>query len=49
MNVTRLRILSKGKGMSATEAEALMVADSGMMRISEPDDVANPVVYIVSG
>jgi 3-oxoacyl-[acyl-carrier protein] reductase len=44
--VTRLRTLSKERGIS--EAEALMVADAGITRIGEPDDVANLVAFIVS-
>jgi 3-oxoacyl-[acyl-carrier protein] reductase len=40
--------LSKEKGISAAEAEALMVADSGITEIGEPEDVANLVVFIVS-
>jgi NAD(P)-dependent dehydrogenase (short-subunit alcohol dehydrogenase family) len=48
MNVTRLRTLSKGKGISGAEAEELMVTASGMTKIVEPEDVANPVAYMVS-
>jgi NAD(P)-dependent dehydrogenase (short-subunit alcohol dehydrogenase family) len=39
--------LSKGKGINGAEAEALMVAASGMTRIGQPEDIANPVAYIV--
>ena len=46
--VTRLHTLSKEKGISEAEAEALMVADSGITKIGEPEDVANLVTYIVS-
>src|ERR1035437_7933894 len=46
--VTRLQTLSKEKGISGAEAEALMVADSGITKIGEPEDVANLVAYIVS-
>ena len=46
--VTRLRTLSKEKGISEAEAEALMVADSGITKIGEPEDVANLVAYMVS-
>jgi len=46
--VTRLRTLSREKGISAAEAEALMVADSGITKIGEPEDVANLVAFIVS-
>ena len=46
--VTRLQTLSNEKGISATEAEALMVADSGITKIGEPEDVANLVAYIVA-
>jgi 3-oxoacyl-[acyl-carrier protein] reductase len=46
--VTRLHTLSKEKGISEAEAEALMVADSGITKIGEPEDVANLVAYMVS-
>ena len=46
--VSRLQSLSKEKGISAAEAEALMVADSGITKIGEPEDVANLVAYIVA-
>jgi len=46
--VTRLQTLSKEKGISAAEAEALMVVDSGTTKIGESQDVANLVAYIVS-
>jgi 3-oxoacyl-[acyl-carrier protein] reductase len=46
--VTRLRLLSKERGISEVEAEAQMVADSGITKIGESQDVANLVAYIVS-
>jgi 3-oxoacyl-[acyl-carrier protein] reductase len=46
--VSRLQTLSKEKGISAAEAEALMVADSGITKIGEPEDVANLVAFMVS-
>jgi 3-oxoacyl-[acyl-carrier protein] reductase len=46
--VTRLRMLSKERGISEAKAEALMVADSGITKIGEPEDVANLVAYMVS-
>lgn len=46
--VARLQTLSKAKGISSAEAEALMLADSGITKIGEPEDVANLVAYIVS-
>jgi 3-oxoacyl-[acyl-carrier protein] reductase len=46
--VTRLQTLSNEKGISATEAEAQIVADSGITKIGEPEDVANLVAYMVS-
>src|ERR1039458_10032482 len=46
--VTRLQTLSKEKGISEAEAEALMVADSGITKIGEPGDAANLVAYMVS-
>jgi 3-oxoacyl-[acyl-carrier protein] reductase len=46
--VTRLQNLSKEKGISTAEAEALMVADSGITKIGEPGDVANLVAFMVS-
>ena len=46
--VMRLQNLSKEKGISAAEAEALMVADSGITKIGEPGDVANLVAFMVS-
>jgi 3-oxoacyl-[acyl-carrier protein] reductase len=44
----RLEALAGAKGINAAEAEALMVADSGITRIGEPEDVANLVAYMVS-
>jgi 3-oxoacyl-[acyl-carrier protein] reductase len=44
----RLQRLSKERGISEAEAEASMVAESGMTRIGEPEDVANLVAYMVS-
>ncbi len=44
----RLQRLSKEQGISEAQAEALMVADSGMTRIGQPEDVANLVAYMVS-
>lgn len=44
----RLQTLSKQKGISLAEAEAQMVADSGMVKIGEPEDVANLVAFMVS-
>jgi 3-oxoacyl-[acyl-carrier protein] reductase len=46
--MTRLQTMSKAKGISGAEAEAQMVADSGITRIGEPEDVANLVAYIVA-
>jgi 3-oxoacyl-[acyl-carrier protein] reductase len=46
--VTRLRTLSKERGISVAEAEAQMVADSGITKIGEPEDIANLVAYMVS-
>jgi len=46
--VTRLRTLSKEKGIGVAEAEAQMVAASCMTKIGEPEDVANLVAYMVS-
>ena len=46
--MTRLQTLSKEKGISGAEAEALMVADSGITKIGEPEEVANLVAFIVS-
>jgi NAD(P)-dependent dehydrogenase (short-subunit alcohol dehydrogenase family) len=46
--VTRLRTLSKERGISVAEAEAQMVVDSGITKIGEPEDVANLVAYMVS-
>jgi 3-oxoacyl-[acyl-carrier protein] reductase len=46
--VTRLRTLSKERGISVAEAEAQMVADSGITKIGEPEDVANLAAYMVS-
>jgi NAD(P)-dependent dehydrogenase (short-subunit alcohol dehydrogenase family) len=46
--VTRLQTLSKEKGISVAEAEAQMVAASGVTKIGEPEDVANLVAYLVS-
>ena len=46
--VARLQTLSKEKGISAAEAEALMVAESGITKIGEPGDVANLVAFMVS-
>ena len=45
--LTRLQTLSKEKGISAAEAEALMVADSAITKIGEPEDVANLVAFMV--
>jgi 3-oxoacyl-[acyl-carrier protein] reductase len=45
---TRLQTLSKEKGISGKEAEAQMVADAGITKIGEPEDVANLVAYMVS-
>jgi 3-oxoacyl-[acyl-carrier protein] reductase len=45
---TRLQALSKQKGISEVEAEALMVTESGITKIGEPEDVANLVAYMVS-
>jgi 3-oxoacyl-[acyl-carrier protein] reductase len=45
---TRLQTLSKAIGITCAEAEAKMVADAGMTKIGEPEDVANLVAYIVS-
>jgi 3-oxoacyl-[acyl-carrier protein] reductase len=45
---TRLQTLAKEKGISVAEAEAMMVADAGITKIGEPEDVANLVAYIVS-
>jgi 3-oxoacyl-[acyl-carrier protein] reductase len=44
----RLRTLAEANGISAAEAEARMVAGSGITRIGEPQDVANLVAFIVS-
>jgi NAD(P)-dependent dehydrogenase (short-subunit alcohol dehydrogenase family) len=44
----RLERLSKEQGITEAEAEALMVADSAITRIGEPEDVANLVAYMVS-
>src|ERR1017187_7044483 len=38
---TRLQTLSKEKGISAAEAEALIIAESGITKIGEPGGVAN--------
>jgi 3-oxoacyl-[acyl-carrier protein] reductase len=46
--VARLQTLSREKGISGAEAEALMVADYGITKIGEPEDVANLVAFIVS-
>jgi len=46
--VTRLRTLSKERGISVAEAEAQMVADSGITKIGEPEDVANLAAYMLS-
>ena len=46
--VTRLRTLSKERGITVAEAEAQMVADSGITKIGEPEDVANLAAYMVS-
>jgi 3-oxoacyl-[acyl-carrier protein] reductase len=43
----RLQRLSKEKGISEAEAEILMVAESSMTRIGEPEDVANLVAFMV--
>lgn len=44
----RLQQLSKARGISEAEAEALMLAESSMTRIGEPEDVANLVAFMVS-
>jgi hypothetical protein len=41
-------MLSKEHGISEAEAETQRVADSGITKIGEPEDVANLVAYIVS-
>ena len=45
---TRLQTLSKEKGISGAEAEAQMVADPGITKIGEREDVANLVAHVVS-
>jgi NAD(P)-dependent dehydrogenase (short-subunit alcohol dehydrogenase family) len=45
--VARLRTLSRENRISGAEAEALLVADYGITKIGEPEDVANPVAFIV--
>jgi len=45
---TRLQVISKEKGISAAEAEAHMVKDSGVVKIGEPEDVANLVAFMVN-
>jgi NAD(P)-dependent dehydrogenase (short-subunit alcohol dehydrogenase family) len=44
----RLQTIAKDKGISAAEAEAVMVADSGIVKIGEPEDVANLVAFMVA-
>ena len=46
--VKRLERLSKEKGISGAEAAAQMVADAGITKFGEPEDVANLVAYMVS-
>jgi 3-oxoacyl-[acyl-carrier protein] reductase len=46
--MTRLETLSKEKGINGTEAAAQMVADAGITKLGEPEDVANLVAYMVS-
>jgi NAD(P)-dependent dehydrogenase (short-subunit alcohol dehydrogenase family) len=46
--LARLQTLSKEHGISDAEAETQMVADSGITKIGEPEDVANLVAYLVS-
>jgi 3-oxoacyl-[acyl-carrier protein] reductase len=46
--VTRLQTISKQHGISEADAEARMVADSGITKIGEPEDVANLVAFMVS-
>jgi len=46
--MTRLRTLSEEQGISIAEAEMQMVANSGITKIGEPEDIANLVAYIVS-
>jgi 3-oxoacyl-[acyl-carrier protein] reductase len=45
---TRLQTISKEKGISAAQAEAHMVADSDIVKIGEPEDVANLVAFMVA-
>ena len=44
----RLQNLAKSKGIPLADAEAQMVADEGITRIGEPEDLAGLVSYIVS-
>jgi 3-oxoacyl-[acyl-carrier protein] reductase len=44
----RLQTLSREAGISEAEAEARMVADSGITKLGEPADVANLVACMVS-
>jgi 3-oxoacyl-[acyl-carrier protein] reductase len=46
--MTRLETLSKEKGINGAEAAAQMVADAGITKLGEPEDVANLVAYMVS-
>jgi 3-oxoacyl-[acyl-carrier protein] reductase len=46
--MARLQSLSKEQRISEAEAEAQMVADSGITKIGEPEDAANLVAFIVS-
>ena len=46
--VTSLQPLSKEKAICSVEAEVLVVADSGITKIGEPEHVANLVAFIVS-
>jgi NAD(P)-dependent dehydrogenase (short-subunit alcohol dehydrogenase family) len=46
--VARLETLARNKGINMAEAEAQMVADSGITRIGEPEDEANLVAFMVS-
>jgi 3-oxoacyl-[acyl-carrier protein] reductase len=44
---TRLQAIAKEKGISVADAEAVMVQDSGIVKIGEPEDVANLVAFMV--
>jgi 3-oxoacyl-[acyl-carrier protein] reductase len=46
--MTRLETLSKENGINGAEAAAQMVADAGITKLGEPEDVANLVAYMVS-